>query len=172
VAEDWYADVMEFHRAMAPDLIGTTPKVPESASAELRMRLVCEETYELEQAMERGDLPGVADAVADAIYVLLGLAVTFGIDLRPVWAAVHAANMAKVGGPRRADGKRLKPDGWEPPDIAAILARQPPLASVPERPTNQEIQILSQMGMHSAIAGYRERTGRTLIESLQVFQNL
>jgi hypothetical protein len=28
------------------------------------------------------------------------------------------------------------------------------------------------VGMHSAIAGYRERTGRTLIESLQVFQNL
>jgi predicted HAD superfamily Cof-like phosphohydrolase len=131
VAEDWYADVMEFHRAMAPDLIGTMPKVPESAAADLRMALVCEEIVELEQAMERGDLPGVADAVADAIYVLLGLAVTFGIDMRPVWAAVHAANMAKVGGPRRADGKRLKPDGWQPPDIAAILARQPPLGIGP-----------------------------------------
>jgi predicted HAD superfamily Cof-like phosphohydrolase len=112
VAEDWYADVMEFHRAMAPDLIGTMPQVPESAAADLRMALVCEEIVELDRAMERGDLPGVADAVADAVYVLLGLAVTFGIDMRPVWAAVHAANMAKVGGPRRADGKRLKPDGW------------------------------------------------------------
>jgi hypothetical protein len=95
------------------------------------MALVCEEIVELDRAMERGDLPGVADAVADAVYVLLGLAVTFGIDMRPVWAAVHAANMAKVGGPRRADGKRLKPDGWEPPDIAAILARQPPLGVGP-----------------------------------------
>ena len=30
--------------------------------------------------------------------------------------------MAKAGGPLREDGKRLKPPGWTPPDIAGVLA--------------------------------------------------
>ena len=29
--------------------------------------------------------------------------------------------MAKVGGPIREDGKRLKPEGWEPPNITKVL---------------------------------------------------
>jgi predicted HAD superfamily Cof-like phosphohydrolase len=32
--------------------------------------------------------------------------------------------MAKAGGPKRADGKQLKPEGWTPPDLAPILAEQ------------------------------------------------
>jgi hypothetical protein len=32
--------------------------------------------------------------------------------------------MAKVGGPVRPDGKKLKPEGWQPPDIAGILRAQ------------------------------------------------
>jgi predicted HAD superfamily Cof-like phosphohydrolase len=29
--------------------------------------------------------------------------------------------MAKAGGPTRADGKKLKPEGWEPPRIKEML---------------------------------------------------
>lgn len=47
-----------------------------------------------------------------------------GIDLGPVFEEVHRANMAKVGGPTRADGKILKPEGWTPPDVAGVLRRQ------------------------------------------------
>lgn len=47
-----------------------------------------------------------------------------GIDLRPVWSEVHAANMRKTTGPVREDGKRLKPEGWQPPDIAGVLRAQ------------------------------------------------
>jgi predicted HAD superfamily Cof-like phosphohydrolase len=32
--------------------------------------------------------------------------------------------MAKASGPRRADGKVLKPEGWTPPDIVGVLERQ------------------------------------------------
>ncbi len=38
------------------------------------------------------------------------------------WDEVHRSNMAKVGGPIRGDGKRLKPEGWTPPDVAGVLA--------------------------------------------------
>jgi predicted HAD superfamily Cof-like phosphohydrolase len=44
-----------------------------------------------------------------------------GCDLDPFFREVHRTNMAKVGGPIRADGKRLKPEGWQPPRIREML---------------------------------------------------
>jgi predicted HAD superfamily Cof-like phosphohydrolase len=65
-------------------------------------------------------LADVADAIVDSIYVLLGMAVAFGIDIHPVWYAVHEANMATLG----EDGKQMKPEGWTPPYIEGILQAQ------------------------------------------------
>ena len=124
---DWYADVLAFHAKFCPHLIGSTPAVPDRATDNLRRELWNEESIETIDAMNRGDLPNVADGIVDLIYVLIGAAATYGIDLRPVWDAVHAANMSKEGGGTRADGKILKPPGWEPPDVAGILARQGPI---------------------------------------------
>ena len=126
-----YRDVLEFHRKLTPQLIGTTPKVPSDEIARLRMRLVREEYRELDAALWNEDLPCIADSIVDEIYVLIGMAISFGIDIRPVWAAVHAANLAKEGGPIREDGKVCKPPGWQAPNIAAILARQPPITEEP-----------------------------------------
>jgi predicted HAD superfamily Cof-like phosphohydrolase len=44
-----------------------------------------------------------------------------GIDLRPFFREVHRANMQKLTGPKRADGKQLKPEGWQPPRIQEML---------------------------------------------------
>jgi predicted HAD superfamily Cof-like phosphohydrolase len=60
--------------------------------------------------------------MCDVIYVICGTAVEFGIDLAPFFAEVHRTNMAKEGGATRADGKILKPEGWQPPRIAEMLA--------------------------------------------------
>jgi len=76
-------------------------------------------------AAVRVELPEFADGLADLAYVVEGANQAFGIDSEGVLAVVHAANMAKVGGPiRESDGKRLKPPGWKPPDVAAELERQ------------------------------------------------
>ena len=123
---DWFQDVLEFHKAMG-HYIGNTPQFPDFLVIELRHALEQEEFSELCSAVINRDIVGVADGIADLIYVLIGRAISFGIDLRPVFAAVHKANMAKVDGPIRADGKKLKPEGWKPPDIAGILAKQEPL---------------------------------------------
>lgn len=69
-------------------------------------------------------LAEIADGVADLIYVALGTTLALGIDLTPVWEAVQAANLTKASGPVREDGKRLKPPGFVPPDIAGLIARQ------------------------------------------------
>lgn len=124
---DWVEDVLDFHRAFCPDLIGTTPAFPPVATCHLRFHLMIEEWNELVRAHDDEDLSGVAREIVDLIYVLIGKAVTYGIDLRPVWTEVQKANMAKAGGDRRADGKVTKPPGWEPPDVAGVLAVQGPL---------------------------------------------
>lgn len=101
--------------------IGKSPTFPPESIIELRMRLIREEKIELEVAVDERDFLGTADAIADLIYVLIGMSIAFGFDLRPVFAEVQRANMAKIGGPKRDDGKQLKPEGWRPPDLARAI---------------------------------------------------
>jgi predicted HAD superfamily Cof-like phosphohydrolase len=124
VSKDWYSDLVDFHLEVMGDAIPKYPILPSIKVEELRKDLITEEVNELFEAMARQDIVKVADGIADAIVVLLGTAVMYGIDIRPVWDEVHATNMAKKGGPMRADGKRLKPGGWEPPKILEILRNQ------------------------------------------------
>ena len=131
--QDWFQDVLNFHEKFNR-LIQDKPKIPGFQEENhinvkaLRMRLIREEVVdELFPALENEDLIQIADGIADAIYVLIGTAISYGIDLRPVWIAVQEANMAKEGGGIRLDGKILKPEGWRPPDIRSILESQSPL---------------------------------------------
>ncbi len=115
-------DVTDFHIACDIPILHV-PTFPHSDRVELRVKLIDEEVNkELLPAIERRDMVAVADGIADSIYVLTGMALEFGIPLECVWEAVQAANMAKLDPitgkvRRREDGKVLKPDGWQPPDI-------------------------------------------------------
>lgn len=73
---------------------------------------------------EEIDLPEVVDALADLDYVIEGMRLEFGVNGAPIAERVHEANMAKLAGPVREDGKRLKPDGWMPPDVGEALRLQ------------------------------------------------
>jgi predicted HAD superfamily Cof-like phosphohydrolase len=70
------------------------------------------------------NLTDAADALVDIAYVVEGSNLEFGINSHETLAEVHAANMRKVDGPTREDGKRLKPEGWQPPNIAKVLVTQ------------------------------------------------
>lgn len=98
---------------------------------DLRIRLIKEEADEFEEAAMRRDLAAMADALADLLYVTYGAAVTLGIDLDDVVAEVHASNLSKLGPDGRpilrSDGKVLKPDTYQPPDVDRVLESQPPL---------------------------------------------
>ena len=100
------------------------------ALARLRVALLEEEVGEFVAASERGDLNGVADALADIVYVAYGTALTYGIDLDAVLHVVHRSNMSKLesdGKPLiREDGKVLKSERYFPPDIGSVLRRQNP----------------------------------------------
>lgn len=118
-------DVREFHRA------GGIPcgdlSAPGLTNTELRLKLIKDEVRELEEAIEAGDLIEAVDALGDIIYVCLGAALVWGVDMPPVWDEIQRSNMAKFPGgvvTRRADGKILKPAGWTPPDIKGVIERQ------------------------------------------------
>lgn len=124
--------VREFHEKFGVPIL-PLPAEPPVGRVILRWRLIKEEVDELARSLgQLGaasglDLARVADDLADIAYVVEGACLEFGIDSAAVLAEVHRANMAKVGGPVREDGKILKPEGWKPPDIASVLARQRPL---------------------------------------------
>ncbi len=117
---DPFAAVLEFHRKLGVH-VEPRPGFPADAVVTLRLSLLHEEMAELERAIADRDMVEVADALADLVYVAYGSAISFGIDLRPVFEEVHRSNMAKVGGGSRADGKVLKPSDWTPPRIRELL---------------------------------------------------
>lgn len=123
MSNDWYQDIADFHKA-TEHYISSRPSSPPNEVCHLRHSLIDEEMGETLKAIENDDLVELADGIADSIVVLLGTAISYGIDIRPVWDEVHATNMTKVGGLKREDGKSLKPDGWTPPKIKEILDAQ------------------------------------------------
>ena len=46
-----------------------------------------------------------------------------GVDIRPFFREVHRTNMWKLKGPKREDGKQLKPADWKPPRLDAMYNR-------------------------------------------------
>lgn len=115
--------VRDFHEKFGL-MAAQRPQFPDAATIELRQSLIEEETAEFRKACTARDLVEAADALADLLYVVHGAAVSFGIDLEPIFEEVHRTNMAKSGGPRRGDGKILKPAGWQPPQIRPLLEQQ------------------------------------------------
>jgi len=69
---------------------------------------------------------GAADALADLIYVIYGMALETGIDLASVLAEVQRSNMSKLGADGmpvyREDGKVLKGPDYFPPNVEAVLS--------------------------------------------------
>lgn len=122
-----------------------TPRgdTPEIRAGELRARMILEEAFETAIAMvgfptavhliaEAGnkisdiplaeklekwkpDLVEAIDGLTDLAYVTFGAFDAFGVDADPVFDIVHAANMTKVGAPKDANGKTMKPPGFVPP---------------------------------------------------------
>jgi len=69
----------------------------------------------------------LADACADLKWVIEGLEHTLQIPQQEVWDEVARSNLSKISSTgkviKREDGKVLKPEGWTPPNIKAIIKR-------------------------------------------------
>ena len=137
--------VLEFHRKFSC-AISDVPPVSTPEVRKLRAQLIMEEAREFIEAagLQEGgaladgtvplwhtrepDLVLMADALADILYVVLGAAVAFGIDLGAVFREVHRSNMSKLWPDgtvhKSAVGKVIKPPTYSPADVAGVLAAQ------------------------------------------------
>ena len=115
--------VAEFHRTFGI-LTANAPTVQDEQTKALRVRLIQEEFDELKEALDQGNLTAMAKELADLLYVVYGTAVSYGIEMEPVFREVHRSNMTKVGGHKRADGKWVKPPHYSPASIEPILTAQ------------------------------------------------
>jgi predicted HAD superfamily Cof-like phosphohydrolase len=139
--------VSQFHyRINAPGMWDgyVDPKLPDRF--ELRASLIAEEAAETINALTgepvevivgrpampkfaikvdeltKPDLIETIDGMCDLLVVTYGTAEEMYVDLEPHFDEVHRANMDKLGGPVREDGKQLKPKGWKAPDHKKILS--------------------------------------------------
>ncbi len=119
------ASLLEFNEAFEiPKL--ATPGLGSDELIELRIKLLTEEVQEYAEAARNGDLVEVLDALADIGYILAGTIINHGMQYiyDDAFNEVHRSNMAKlVDGKviRRDDGKVLKPEGWQPPQLAQFV---------------------------------------------------
>ncbi len=117
-----------YERFGLPDRREQGPRALSSEEANLRIDLQNEEVGELVAAFELEGIVEIADALADIVYVAYGTALQCGIDLDPVLREVHRSSMTKLdarGNPiRRSDGKILKSDRYEPPNVVGCLDAQ------------------------------------------------
>lgn len=105
-------------------MINKIPCIPDEKEQALRVKLIQEELTELAEGFKNSDVVEVADALGDLLYVVLGAAVTCGINLEPVFHEVHRSNMTKKGGYKNEHGKLIKPATYEPVKLLPILERQ------------------------------------------------
>ncbi|HKY72374.1 MAG TPA: MazG nucleotide pyrophosphohydrolase domain-containing protein [Nitrospira sp.] len=117
--------VERFHR-LFDIVVQHRPGLVDHQTRVLRERLIHEEFEELKEAMGKEELPAIAKELADLLYVVYGTAVSYGIDMGPVFREVHRSNMSKIGGYKRDDGKWMKPPSYSPAAIEPILATQQP----------------------------------------------
>ena len=137
--------VRQFHETYGLPIVSDGPN-SDRDRVHMRMALVAEEFSELVGAvygskarglMERAfakavasdsrerDTVETADALADLVYVIYGMALELGIPMRDVLAEVQASNLSKLGADGkpiyREDGKVMKGPGFFPPNIPRVL---------------------------------------------------
>lgn len=126
-------DVGEFHEKFGlqnTNYEGAGPTGLELDPTLLKFRrdFLLEELDEFAVSMHNNDLPGMADALVDIVYVALGTAHLLGLPWQTLWDDVQRANMAKERA--AADGSNsvrnspwdvVKPEGWVGPETAQIL---------------------------------------------------
>lgn len=119
--------VLEFHKefeVLAPN----KPTLPDFKTMYLRLRLMKEELKELEDAMIAKDMVEIADGIADLLVVTFGTAISYGIDMQPIFDEVHRSNMSKRWSDGKVHyddgGKVLKSPDYSPANLQPILNLQ------------------------------------------------
>lgn len=141
-----YERVREFMDIFGHPVYDEAQLIDDEPHEQMRLELIREEMCELLDALSYGeaadairavvleadkieanepDLVAAADALGDLEYVVNGMALGMGINLPEVVKEIHRSNMTKLGPDGkpiyREDGKILKGEGYEPPNLKPVL---------------------------------------------------
>ena len=106
---------------------GTACDQPASeANYKMYLSLIDEEVAELEEAVMANDRVEQLDALVDILVVTMGAIRAGGFDGEGAWKEVMDTNFAKIDPTtgkviKREDGKVLKPEGWQAPQLIPFL---------------------------------------------------
>jgi predicted HAD superfamily Cof-like phosphohydrolase len=153
-------EAVEEFMTRADQEVAKYPKLPDHKVRNLRIRLMVEELLgsetpyegylklegidlgidliknksdELVQSMLDANLVGVADGLADVLYVVFGTAAAYGIDIQEVFDEVHRSNLSKTVWSEELQrwtiekdefGKGIKPPTYSPANLEPIVLRQ------------------------------------------------
>jgi predicted HAD superfamily Cof-like phosphohydrolase len=94
---NYLESVSEFHKTFGAPIL-ETPQIPSKERCDLRVSLLQEELNELKEAIEKGDVIEVADALADLQYVLSGAILEFGMGdkFNTLFDEVQRSNISKA----------------------------------------------------------------------------
>ncbi len=126
----WECDkLVEFNKAFEINY-SDEPIIGSSDLAELRIRLLEEEVKEYAEAVRDNDIVEILDALGDIAYILAGTILNHGMQdvIDDAFSEIHRSNMDKlVDGKalKRDDGKVIKPEGWQPPNLNQFLESNP-----------------------------------------------
>jgi len=116
-----FKDVEKFHIACEQN--------PHPLTFSLYLNLMSEEFEELQVAMHNRDRVEQLDALIDILVVTIGAIRAADFDGEGAWNEVMGTNFAKIDPEtgkvrKREDGKVLKPEGWEPPQLEPFTNQQ------------------------------------------------
>ena len=122
--ESNFEKVAQFMKACDQQVV-ETPQMPDEFTTSLRLHLIHEEVHELVEGIRNRDIVEIADALTDILYVVYGAGHAFGIPLDKCFDEVQRSNMTKVmpNGKvlKNAEGKVMKPDTYEEPNLEKVL---------------------------------------------------
>lgn len=120
-----YELVREFMLTFGHPVLEEPTLIEDKAWEDMRVGLIEEEFNELQDAVAARDIVAIADALGDLEYVVNGMALGMGINLPAVVTEIHRSNMTKLGPDGkpiyREDGKILKGENYEPPNLEKVL---------------------------------------------------
>ena len=90
------------------------------------LSLMEEESQELVDAITAHDRVEALDALIDILVVTVGAIHSLGANGEGAWNEVMRTNFAKIDPDtgrvlKRGDGKVLKPQGWQPPELGQFV---------------------------------------------------
>ena len=96
--------------------------IPVHKKKDLAKTLIKEEFAELMEAFHKDDAREIAKELVDLTYVVTQALIRLYDEPAEIWRRVHQSNLSKFGDDAevRSDGKLLKSESYEPPDLDFI----------------------------------------------------